>query len=443
MRPRATAWWRRLPGVRPDPGDIFVLPTDLARHATPLALALVTLVPGLAAADALTREEARARADSAHPGLAAMVAEAAARAADLDQAGARPNPELEVSFENFAGTGDASGLDALEATFALSQTLELGSKRSARLRVAALERDLADLDLAARRRQVRAEVDHAFAETLVAQRRLALADTLVAFGDELLAAVTRRVRAGGASLIEERRARVAAETDRLRRDDLARDLEIARAQLAAQWGGDPDFAAVDGDLAPARTPPPLAALLERLPRRPDARRPELRTAAQRAAADEARATGTPDVTLSGGLRRWSDTGDLAWIVGVSVPLPLADRRDGAKRAARHRVDAAEGLRLEQERNAESELRSLHARLVTTATESEAVRTRILPEAIAAFEEAQEAYALGRLRLTDVLDVERALFELHARELDLRADHRFATIELEHLLGEPVAPGEGN
>jgi len=95
----------------------------------------------------LTLEAALARAgivDSAdeppeNPRLIGPRAEADAARALVDQARLRPNPEIAFEAENIAGSGAFSGLQATEYTLSLSQRLELGGKRGARVRAAQAE----------------------------------------------------------------------------------------------------------------------------------------------------------------------------------------------------------------------------------------------------------------------------------------------------------------
>ncbi len=94
-----------------------------------LAAAFVAAVPAHAAEpvdpawpDVLSRIHAQ------HPLLQAAAEAAGAAQARLDNAGRRANPELEVEWENLAGTGDFGGTGASELTVLLSQELALGGK---------------------------------------------------------------------------------------------------------------------------------------------------------------------------------------------------------------------------------------------------------------------------------------------------------------------------
>jgi len=89
------------------------------------------------------------------PRRAESQAQVAAAQGRLDQAGAWRNPELSLDVENFAGKGPMEGLDSAETTLSVSQTLELGGKRGARIDGARK-----DLDLA-RARDAQARADYA------------------------------------------------------------------------------------------------------------------------------------------------------------------------------------------------------------------------------------------------------------------------------------------
>jgi len=70
---------------------------------------------------ALTFREAIARALKYGPGLQAASWEVEAKLGEAAQAAVRPNPELSMEVENFAGTGDLGGFNSAEGTLGLTQ----------------------------------------------------------------------------------------------------------------------------------------------------------------------------------------------------------------------------------------------------------------------------------------------------------------------------------
>src|SRR3546814_9249193 len=85
------------------------------------------------AASILTPNEAVSRALERAPRAAAAAARLRAADANVDQAGVWPNPEFSVESENFQGSGPYRGIDSIETTYGLSQTIELGGNLGARV----------------------------------------------------------------------------------------------------------------------------------------------------------------------------------------------------------------------------------------------------------------------------------------------------------------------
>jgi cobalt-zinc-cadmium efflux system outer membrane protein len=76
-------------------------------------------------------------------------------------------------------------------------------------------------------------------------------------------------------------------------------------------------------------------------------------------------------------------------------------------------------------------------LMAAHDEIQALRSEILPQAQSAFAAAQAAYERGRMRLTDVLDTQRTLFELQARYFTVLASYHTTAADLESLIGQPL------
>src|SRR3989304_3671920 len=128
-------------------------------------------------ADALTLRQALALALQGNPDLAAFSWEVRAAEARVVQARLRPNPELGVSLEEFAGSGPRAGVKAAEFALQLSQVIELGGKRMKRAQAAQFERDLSAWDYEAKRLDVLTQTAQAYVELLTAQKRLELAQS--------------------------------------------------------------------------------------------------------------------------------------------------------------------------------------------------------------------------------------------------------------------------
>ncbi|PYD89116.1 cobalt-zinc-cadmium resistance protein [Pseudomonas syringae pv. pisi] len=405
----------------------------MKHRLTPL-LAALALACGFASASAaawsapLTLEAAIDLALRANPTLRAAGSEVAAQEGALAQAGALPNPELELLREGEGG-------DSRTTTATLNIPIELGGKRAARVEAARQEGALAAIALEAERDKVRADAAAAFHDVVAAQERERMARELVALAGRALAAAGKRVEAGTLSPVEETRARVAQGSARIEALQAGRDLEGARIRLAALWGGDARQLSIHAPQTAALPPaPPLDQLLAQLDRSPAMRHARAQVGQREALARLERARRTPDVNvIVGAQREGPDTRNRA-VLGLSVPLPLFNRNDGAVLDALRRVDKArdqqdaEGVRLR------AELAQAHARLTAALAECALISTEILSGAEDAERAANRGFELGKFGLIDVLDAQRVLAQSKNQYLNAALDAHRAAADIARLLG---------
>ncbi len=376
--------------------------------AITLAAILAMLAPGSATAEPITLAEALARTAASSPALAAAEADVAAALGRARQAGFRPNPELDLSVENFSGTGALSGLNEAESTLSVGQRFELGGKRPARERAAQAEVDAARLRLAVARADLQQQVRDAYAEVWADSRRVALARDQFVRADNLQAVATELVDAGREPPLRALRARTAAleAVGRVR----AAEAEYAQAQraLAALWGGSEDLP----EPITSETPSVSAAVIDPA-RALDVRLAEAEVATSIAVVDRERTLSRPDVTVSVGARQFRGTDDTALVFGASMPLGLFDRNQGNIAAANAERTGAEARRnaalagaIRRTRDAQAALRTAEAQLAFLENQAE-------PEAIEAVRIAREGFSAGRFTLLDVLDAEEALNTVQA------------------------------
>lgn len=381
----------------------------------------------------LTLPQALQLALAHNPELAAVAAEIRIKDGDRRQAGLRPNPELSLELENFAGQGELRGADGAEATLQLSQLLELGGKRDRRRQLAVFEQAIAEQELAVKRLELTAATRKAFVQLLAAQQGLALAEEQVHLAEGVFTTVEARVAGGKVPAVERQRAEVTLAVARGAAVQAGLALSGAQQELALQWGGaEPLTPSALGTLEALPELPPLATLTARLEQTPEAARRQQQAAAGQARIALARAGAIPDLTLSLGLRQFQQSDDTAMLAGVSLPLPLFDRNQGGIAAAgaalnqnRHRQQAA----LAQSRSA---LASGHAALVAAHGQARVLRDQVLPAAQRAFEAAELGYQVGKFDYLSVLDAQRTLFEVRGQYLQALTAAQLALTDLERL-----------
>ena len=377
-----------------------------------------------------------------NPELLASRYELTAAQARSLQAGLRPNPELGLELENFAGSGEARGTDALETTLSLSQVIELGDKRGLRRSLAEADGDLIAIEQRARQLDVLAEVTRRFIDVAAAQERARFAAESTQLSQKTLDTITARVNAARAPLAEGSRARIGLTRAQIEERQARSELQSARHALAAQWGqAEPDFATARADLFTFPPVQTLAALLKRIERNPDITRFASEARLRDAELRLAQAQSRPNLALSLGVRQFAASDDTALVAGFSMPLQVFDRNQGGIREARaRRAQSTVQLQAAQTR-ARATLFALYQEMVAARERTEALRNDAQPQAQTALEQTQSGYERGRFSLLELLTAQQELLELRSAAIDAAADYHRLLAELERVSSEPLTTND--
>lgn len=355
------------------------------------------------------------------------------------QAGLRRNPELGLEFENFAGSGDVSGSEALETTLTLSQLIELGGKRTRRIALAESETEVVRADHAIRRLDVLAEVTRRFVRLVADQEQLALQRRSTDLNEQFFNAVSVRVRAARSPIAEQTRAQIALARARLESARAERTLESSRRALAAMWGAPkPDFEKARADLEQRPALADFDSLAERLAANPLIARYLSEQRLRESELQLARAERRSDLTVAGGIRRFEQGGDHAFVMSFSAPLTLFNRNEGSIREAQARLDK---LALERESaliDANAELFGLYQDLEQARVVAQALRSELIPSAREALAQTEYGYDRGRFSYLEVAEAQRELVEFERARIEAAARFHLLLAEIERLTGEPLA-----
>ena len=401
----------------------------------PLGLAALLLCPIVASAQPtatersrLTLEQAQQLAATRNPELSSAQHEVDATSGGVRQAGAWRNPELTASVEDVRSATRTT-------TATLGFPLELGGKRAARLSAAERARDVARAQLAAVRAKVRAEVAERYFALVVAQDRLDLANDSATLAAKASDVVGKRVAAGKVSPVDATRARIDAANAQLESAQARAELQTARQALAALWAdSQPAFDQVDGTMAAIPPGRPLADLLGDVDSAPALRASRLDIDSHEALVDVERSKATPDVVLSVGAKRDNELGLTQAVVGISVPLPLFDRNQGAVVEASRRADKArddyEAARIQWV----ADIQQAATQLDTAQAALAVLRDTVLPAARQAYDATTTGFEAGKFGFLDVIDAQRSLLQARSRYLNTLAAAYQASTTIDRLLG---------
>jgi cobalt-zinc-cadmium efflux system outer membrane protein len=410
------------------------------RHALALASAAYLMaLAGPAAGQTLTLAEAIERTLARNPELGVYAPRLRAARQGEATAALRPPIELQTEVQDVFGTGRASSFDTAETTVAFSQVIELGNKRGLRVDAATAGTRLVDAERAVAELDVLAEVTRRFIHVASDQEHLAVTQRATALADENVAAATTRVAAARAPEVELRRARITRARAAVEQEHAEHELLASRRLLAAMWGdSDATFERVSADLYTLPPSEGYETLVARLVDSPDfarfASQERLRDAELRLAEAHARSS----LAVRAGVRELHETNDESFVFGVTLPLFSRSR-------ARSEIAQAQALReqtaAEREAHrvkAEAQLFELFQELGHAITESEVLRSSVLPEMEAALEATRIAFERGRYSYLEWVDAQRELVEVRRQLIDASVNAHLYRTEIERLTGEALA-----
>jgi HAE1 family hydrophobic/amphiphilic exporter-1 len=439
---------------------------------TTLASALVLSVAGPpAAAEALSRREAVARALEVNPDVLRGVEEYNRLMGRATEARAEALPEVNVygTYLRYQDPSflNSSSFDQLPPEFVsalkpipqnlwegnaqLKQTLFSFSLRKA-IRAASYAKDLGTEDLQRVRQQVALRTIFAYNAYLVALERAKVGERTVKQKQQQLEAARNRRASGVATELEVLRFQV--------------DLENARAQVMRLQGA-ADLARGDLNtviLRPTNAPVEPLDDLAFVDLEPDldativqaiADRPEVKAAAWNARIyDElvgiARADAQPRLDFNG-VYGWSvrDTGNFfkddyqKWSLSVTLKVPVFDGWRTAGRVAQAKADRAkvEQDRISLEAQIEREAKEAVDRLRVAKSVLQAAELNV-EQARRALEMTQANYQLGAATTLDVLDAQAALTQADINRVEALYTHADARAGLRYVIAQDPLGTEG-
>lgn len=350
------------------------------------------------------------------------------------QSGLIPNPDVSFGSENVLGTGSARGVSGAQLTLGVSQTVQTGGKRGARMGAASRKIDIARLEYVAAGLDLIRDTTAAWVEAVSADEEWRLAQEQKNLADDMLQSVSHRVAAAAENAIQQSKAEAALALARAGLAKAERNKTAALKSLAGLWGGDA-VPALDAAAFFSIQPPEAAVAVDG---NPDLKLTEEGVVLARANLDVERANAVPDVTFQAGVRESRDVNERSFLAGVSVPFPVFDRNQGAILKARHDVARAEQEKAAAVNTVKIDLLRSSNALDASYVTANSYEKDILPSAEKAFAQARKTYQAGRFPYLEVLDAQRTLFDVRAQRIAALKDYHVARAVRDRLTGKYLA-----
>ena len=385
--------------------------------------------------DPLTLDWALDASINNHPSLGATWHEIQARKGQAQQAALPANPTLFGEIEEFGGSGDYSGSDAMSSRLGISQEFQLGGKINKRVREAEAAIRIADFEHQIELVAIKAQVEKRFFEVFALQELLGLQEEQVVLIRKAHDVVVKRVKVGDTSSLDLAKSQVELAMAEVEIEQTRRELEAAKYVLASSWGAQfPHFSTISAQYKPIPNYTEQE-LKEAIKQSPAWYLMEAQWAGADAYLNLAVAERSPDLELAGGIQNFNDTNDHAFFLGLSIPLPLFNRNQGG-------IAEAKALSRKVHYESEAELLALYTELQeawqslsSSRKAVQSLESRVLPVAQNAYESINKAYKAGELDILSLLDAQRTWVETRRTHLIMLQELERSRIEIERIIGK--------
>lgn len=367
----------------------------------------------------------------------------------LRQAGVKPAPTLDVggvTGRPLATVGEE------QFSAGISREFETAGKRSKRIDVAEKQLAIAEAEYQERVRQLRFEISSRYADFTGDVERIRVIDHLREATRRSIELTRARVEKGDAAALELNLQEAELGRIEAQRATVMGRVESIRADISRLAGL---TAGEAWSVAPQADPPPLEKVplvKQALERRPDLTM--MRLLEQQGVAESAlaEAEGHANVTLSATYGRvysrfddqfgTSPSGQSVQLrdrddvlsISVSVPLFSRNRNAGDIEAAAARARGARLRKEYLERSIPLEIEAAWQRFESMRLALASLNQQTLPLAKKNLEVIRQAYQLGQLRMLDVLNEQRRVFDTQLATIDTRAELRRSIAEIERASG---------
>ncbi|HXK09936.1 MAG TPA: TolC family protein [Vicinamibacteria bacterium] len=362
------------------------------------------------------------------------------------QAHALPNPQVSFNAAKINLTPPQDGGSTSDTIVGTSQLVELGGKRSSRVRVAEAGLAAAEGRLYQTRAVLDAAVVKAYVAALAAEQTARVSHDSAESLARAAGIADVRFEAGEISAAERDQTRVAA--GRFAADARSAQAAAVQARLALQMllgepapGGEvrlaDDLESLSRLVMAAAAAPGPQGDVTALDARGDVRAARAAADQARAQVDLQRAQRVPDPTLL--VQYESDRpGNPNMLgVGVAVPVPLFNRYRGATAAAEAAREQAEREARRARAQAQADLAAARAALGAALERRRLLHDDLLPRAASVRETVAFAYEKGSASLLELLEAERSLNDVRLAALASQSEALSAAADVAAARGETL------
>lgn len=358
--------------------------------------------------------------------------------AQYNQAGISPAAMAEIKLANNT------------ATLTLSQSIELGNKRHARIRLTSAKQLQLQAEFEITKLDILAETSRRYYQLLALQKQKVLLSTRIGQEQRALKIIKKRAKAGGVAQADVATMELGLARSNNTFEQLKHEIALQKNWLSAMWLSQGSLSqthdnAVLGSLSKLPILPNKEALTQiikqGIEQLPDYRYQIAlaRLADQQVALNKA--NGRANVNLGLGLRHNDSNNQQSLVLTASMPINFSNPNRG-------RIASAQaGQALSQQQLADKrlqlsiELNRIGATLEKELQQAKEINNRLLPLASELLSSTQKAYRQGQYTVLQWIDAQNQVFNLEQDLINSQVRIFTQILELERILGQSVVSAQ--
>ena len=375
------------------------------------------------------------------PAIKGAEAEYGAAFGERHQSGSLLNPVVGFEAENFNGNGIYNSTNNSEWTIGLSQTVEIGGKRPARiqaadngLQIAQYGKSIAALDL------IRS-VKLAFANVVAIQEEAVITQEQAILARDVYKSVDKRVSAAAEPLVQRNKAKILLANAELISEQTKRQRNISLKMLGLLMGGKTINSVSTERFYELVKPEMNTNIQKSLQNSVDYKQKSAGISQAKSILHLERANSIPNPTFNIGVRDFRATNNQALVVGISLPLPVFNLNQGNIEKSRQLVVKADADRQKSLLIGQTNIAEHNQSLQNAYLTALKIKSVILPEAQEAFVQARRGYNAGKFAYLEVLDAQRTLTDTRLAYIRTLRDFHIQKAEIERLLAHEFETGQ--
>lgn len=366
--------------------------------------------------------------------------------AECLQAGLAPNPALLLEFDEIRCSSRHSTFGRLEATFGITQLIELGDKRTARQNVIAAEASIVMWEWASLKEGLIKKVTDAYIDLYALHAKTQLLDQTLENATKMTECLTEQVKQGKVSLLAQKRSRLAENAIMNDQKRLQAELAAIKRQLVLLCG---EEVFEDSDCQPNLSlfwtvSPllPLDAYLALVPSNPELSQLSAIQLTAHHNYHLQKANAIPDVALTAGVERDSPYGGCRLLFGIGFELPISNRNQGNISRANWEGYAALYKHQDLEREMLARCQDLYADLQRSYGTINLLSSELIPTAQEMLKIHENREKNGKEDCLEALATYHELFEYQAQYTDAIREYHHLKASLRLLCGDWITPQKG-